>query len=86
MIEEKIPLSTDRPVLDQIIKAHNLTYKELANKLELTDRSLRKFRSGTLNLKLSMTQIKTLSELLKPFDIRIEDLPNDWILENKKKT
>ncbi|MGB5634058.1 MAG: helix-turn-helix domain-containing protein [Waterburya sp.] len=85
MIEEKVELVSDRSVLDQILEVHKLTYKQLAQRLEITDRSLRKFRSGTLNLKLSMTQIKTLSELLQPFNVRIDELPNDWILEKKRK-
>ena len=83
MIEEKVGLDANRPVLDQIIEFHGLTYKGLAQKLDLTDRSLRKFRSGTLNFKLSMRQIKTLTQLLEPFNTKLHELPDDWIIEKK---
>ena len=85
MIEENRKLSPDRPVLEQIVRSHKITYKELAGKLSITDRALRDIRAGNSKLKLDMDQIKTLCELLKPFEVRIEDLPSDWILEKKKK-
>lgn len=81
MIEEKFHLATDKPVLTQIIKWHNLTYKELALRLNTTERTLQRIRKGDIGLKLNMHQIKVLSELLRPFDTRLEDLPDDWILE-----
>ena len=84
MIDEKGKLLPDKPVLEQIVESHNLTYKELAKKLSITDRALRNIRSGNSKLKLDMDQIKTLSELLRPFEVRIDELPSDWILEKKK--
>jgi transcriptional regulator with XRE-family HTH domain len=84
MIDEKVELKTDRPVFEQIIKVHQLTYKQLAKELKITDGALRKVRSGDRGFKMTMSQVKTLSKLLKPFDIRLEDLPEDWMVEKKE--
>ncbi len=84
MIDEKVKLETDRPVFEQIIAFHKITYKQLAKKLEITDGALRNIRNGDRSFKMSMSQVKALSELLKPFDIRLEDLPNDWFIEKKE--
>jgi transcriptional regulator with XRE-family HTH domain len=86
MIDDKVKLVPDRPVLDQIMEFHKLSYMELAKKLNITDGALRKLRSGNRGLRLSMEQIKTISYLLKPFDTRIDELPNDWILEKKERS
>lgn len=86
MIDEKVELKTDIPVLEQIVKVHNLTYKELAEKLEITDGGLRKVRSGKNGFKMTMSQVRTLAILLKPFEVRLEDLPDDWMVEKEKLT
>ena len=84
MINEKVKLETDKPVFEQITKVHKLTYKELAKKLEITDGALRKVRRGESGFKMTMRQVKTLAALFKPFDVRLEDLPEDWMVEKKK--
>ncbi len=84
MIEEKRKLVTEQPVLDQIAGTHKLNYKQLAQKLGISEGGLKKWRSGERRVRLTMEQIKTLSKLLEPFDTRIEDLPNDWTLEDRK--
>ncbi|MDJ0510039.1 MAG: helix-turn-helix domain-containing protein [Crocosphaera sp.] len=83
MIEQKRRLLADRSVFEQIIEHHEISYKDLAKKLELNDRSLRRIRSGDTRLKMSMRQVKTLCELLEPFDVRFQDLPEDWMVEGK---
>ena len=84
MIEENLHLSPNIPVLEQLIRKHGITYKELAIRLGTTERTLQRIRKGDIGLKLSMQQIKVLVELLEPFEEKLEDLPNDWILEKKK--
>ena len=84
MIEEKVKLETDRPVFEQIVEFHQLTYKDLAKKLHITDGALRNIRGGARSFKMNMKQIKALSELLKPFNVRLEELPEDWMIEKKK--
>jgi transcriptional regulator with XRE-family HTH domain len=84
MIEEKVQLVPNRPVLDQIVEIHGLSYKELSKKLELTDGALRKIRRGSVKFKMTMRQVKVFQKLLEPFDKRLEDLPDDWILEKNK--
>jgi hypothetical protein len=84
MIDEKVELLSDRPVLEQILSIHELTYKDLSDKLGISDSALRRVRSGNMAFRLTMKQIKVFSELLKPFGTRLEDLPDDWILEKKE--
>lgn len=81
MIEEKKHLATNKPVLQQILKEHQLDYKRLASLLGISESGLRNLRNGNRGLRLNMYQIKVLSELLSPFNTRLEDLPDDWILE-----
>lgn len=83
MIEEKLRLALDTPVLDQLIRENKITYKELCSRLGTTERTLQRIRKGEIGFKLNMQQIKVISNLLEPFDTRLEDLPDDWILENK---
>ncbi|MDJ0509271.1 MAG: hypothetical protein QNJ64_08470 [Crocosphaera sp.] len=83
MIEQKTKLAIDKPVFEQILQHHGLNYKELAEKLEITDRALRKIRSGNASLRMSMSQVKTLSALLSPFGVMLQELPNDWMVEKK---
>ncbi len=84
MIEEKVKLETNRSVIEQILDFHKITYKQLAQKLGITDRALRNLRNGERGLRLNMSQIKILQSLLQPFDKKLEDLPDDWILEKKE--
>ncbi len=84
MIEDKLHLETENPVLDQLIRQHGITYKELAQRLGTTERTLQRIRKGDIGLKMSMEQVKVFSSLLEPFDVRLEELPNDWILEKKR--
>ena len=84
MIKEKRGLVTNRPVLDQIVVAHQINYKQLARELGMSEEGLRKWRSGERGLRLNMSQIKALSKLLEPLGTRLEDLPEDWILEDRK--
>ncbi len=84
MIKEKLSFSSDKTVLDQILKANEMTYRELSTKLQITERTLQRIRKGEIGLNLSMSQLKLFQSLLEPFDKKLEDLPNDWIIENKK--
>jgi Helix-turn-helix len=85
MIEQKLRLTQNRPVLEQILKAHKLSYAEFAKKMRISPRVLRNYRRGDIEFKLNMDQIKTLICLLKPFDIELDELPNDWILEGESR-
>jgi transcriptional regulator with XRE-family HTH domain len=83
MIKQKLDLSKNKPVLEQILKVHNLTYENLSEQLGISPRTLRQYRQGTREFRLNMQQLKVLAELLEPFDMTILDLPNDWILESE---
>ena len=83
MIEEKNTLVTKKPVLKMILEHHKLTYKSFSEKIGITDSGLRRVRLGNTTFKMSMRQMKTLQSLLKPLGLRLEDLPNDWMIEKK---
>ena len=84
MIQAKVYLQTNRPILDQILEVNKLTYEEFTCRLGVSESKLRGIRSGNIRFWLSMERIKVLNELLKPLGIRLEELSNDWIIESKK--
>lgn len=81
IVEERLVLSTDRPVLDQLLESWNMTYFDFAKQLDIDHRSLWRYRKGERKLRLDTSQIKTLICLLSQVGLRFEDLPDDWILE-----
>ena len=83
MIEENHALAKEKSVLEKILDHHKLTYKEFSEKIELSDSGLRRIRTGNRAFKMSMQQMKTLQSLLKPLGLKLEDLPNDWMIEKK---
>ena len=82
MIDQKLALSNTRPVLEQILEAHKLSYVDFSEILGISRRTLLSYRKGEIEFKLNMKQIKILSDLLMIFEVNITDLPNDWILES----
>ena len=73
-------------MIEQILEAHNFSYNELADILGINSETLRRYRKGERDFRLSMRQIKIINDLLLPLNINICELPDDWILENKKET
>ncbi len=84
MIKQIVKLSQDKPVIEQILEAHNFSYNDLADVLEINSETLRRYRKGERDFRLSMRQIKIINDLLLPFNINICELPDDWILEKKQ--
>ena len=84
MRQSNVNLETNRPILDQILEINKLTYEEFASRLGFSELTFREIRSGSMRFWLSMEQVKVLAELLKPFGVVLEDLSDDWIIENKK--
>ncbi len=81
MIQEKLILIEDRPILKQIIDRLGLNYTQFAKKMEIALTSLEYYRRGTRQFKLSTRQVKILISLLRQVGLSIEDLPDDWIIE-----
>jgi transcriptional regulator with XRE-family HTH domain len=81
MIEQKLILKKEIPVLDQILDVHNLSYNQFSEKLSISPNTLLQYRKGKREFKLNMKQIKVLSDLLDVFGVALDDLPEDWILE-----
>jgi predicted transcriptional regulator len=81
MIQEKLILTQDRPILKQIIDRLGLNYTEFAKKMEIALTSLEYYRRGTRQFKLSTRQFKILLSLLREVGLTIEELPDDWIVE-----
>lgn len=85
MIEEKRKNATETAVLNLLLDYHKLTYKTFSKKIGITTSGLRKVRAGDNGFKMSMRQVKTLQALLKPLGLRLEELPDDWLVEKKTK-
>lgn len=81
MIQEKLVLTQDCPILKQIIGALGLNYTQFAKRMEMALTSLEYYRRGTRQFKLSTRQIKILISLLQEVGLSIEDLPDDWIID-----
>jgi transcriptional regulator with XRE-family HTH domain len=81
MIQEKLILTQDSPILKQVLKCLGLNYTEFAKKLEMGVTTLEQYRRGTRQFRLTIRQVKILISLLREVGLSIEDLPDDWIIE-----
>lgn len=59
----------------------NLTQKELADALGVTENTVANWERGTAILKLTPSQFKTLVKMLQ---IELEDLPDDFAPQSEK--
>ena len=84
MVRQKQDLLQEKSVIEQLLEVHEMSYNELAEALEIKPETLRRYRRGERDFRLSMSQIKLINNLLEPLKIKIYDLPDDWILEKKK--
>lgn len=83
VVQNKLMISPDQPVLLQILKPLGLNYVQFARRLNIGISTLENYRRGTRKLRMSTDQVKTLVSLLEEVGLDIRELPDDWILDKK---
>lgn len=81
VVQCKVVLTNEKPVLLQILKPLGLNYADFARRLEIGISTLENYRRGTRQFRLTTRQIKILISILDEVGIDIRDLPDDWILD-----
>ena len=81
IVQNKLSLSLEKPILRQILNMVGLSYVEFAQLLNINIKTLEHYRSGYSKPRFSISQIKAMLLILDAAGINIHDLPDDWIID-----